>query len=548
MPVLRKLLLTPLILLLIGYVIALKNNVIMYYLYAHAVAYLIWFFLYSLLLRSVLRKFDPDIKNLSGRRKKLFLPVEIFCFLMFHAARQSISRYVKITILYYLTTFVFLCFSIFLAGTLLKPKKTKMIKAALFIMAFALYMFSFHLASMYSSAKIIFSNSEKLKSLPYLTWVSAKDSMQYSGVIKYDEKKAYKGLNFFNPRHTPVVRLMDMQGNVIHTWMPSINLEDGFQYAHLKNDGSVLLAAKEQYLVCCDWGSKIIWKRKARIHHDIRTTKDGDLYILSRREEMVWYDGLPMAILNDYIEVYSPNGEKKKEFSVFNLLKNIPEVTDCTRKHYHSSLIELLQPNLFLNTIKMKFIRKEGDFWFRENSAQDFFHTNSIQVIERDIPGLCKKNDILLSCRQLDLIAIVDMQNGRAIWWWGPGNLIDQHHATLLENNNILVFDNGDARKRHYSRVVELNPFTKTIPWEYKSDPPEKFYSSTRGACQRLPNGNTLITESDAGHVFEVTKEGETVWEFYTPELDVEKQERTAIYRFTRIVNPEEYPALTNLK
>jgi hypothetical protein len=34
------------------------------------------------------------------------------------------------------------------------------------------------------------------------------------------------------------------------------------------------------------------------------------------------------------------------------------------------------------------------------------------------------------------------------------------------------------------------------------------------GNAQRLPNGNTLITESSFGRFFEVTKEGELVWEY----------------------------------
>ena len=34
---------------------------------------------------------------------------------------------------------------------------------------------------------------------------------------------------------------------------------------------------------------------------------------------------------------------------------------------------------------------------------------------------------------------------------------------------------------------------------------------------QRLPNGNTLITEGSDGRVFEVTPDHEIVWEFISP-------------------------------
>lgn len=68
--------------------------------------------------------------------------------------------------------------------------------------------------------------------------------------------------------------------------------------------------------------------------------------------------------------------------------------------------------------------------------------------------------------------------------------------------------------------MKELDPITKTVEWEYKADPPEEFFSSTRGGSQRLSNGNTLITESNRGRVFEVTPSGEKVWELLQPGYD----------------------------
>jgi hypothetical protein len=41
--------------------------------------------------------------------------------------------------------------------------------------------------------------------------------------------------------------------------------------------------------------------------------------------------------------------------------------------------------------------------------------------------------------------------------------------------------------------------------------------SATCGTRARLPNGNTLITESDNGRALEVNRGGEVVWEFYNP-------------------------------
>ena len=68
-----------------------------------------------------------------------------------------------------------------------------------------------------------------------------------------------------------------------------------------------------------------------------------------------------------------------------------------------------------------------------------------------------------------------------------------------------------------YSRVLEVNPNTGEIEWEYMGDPPNSFYSSVGSGAQRLPNGNTLICEQTRGRFLEVTPAKEKVWEFINP-------------------------------
>ena len=68
-----------------------------------------------------------------------------------------------------------------------------------------------------------------------------------------------------------------------------------------------------------------------------------------------------------------------------------------------------------------------------------------------------------------------------------------------------------------YSRVIEVNPATNEIVWKYQDSPAWNFFSPRMGNAQRLPNGNTLITESSFGRFFEVTKEQEIVWEYVNP-------------------------------
>jgi len=96
---------------------------------------------------------------------------------------------------------------------------------------------------------------------------------------------------------------------------------------------------------------------------------------------------------------------------------------------------------------------------------------------------------------------------------------------------NILIFDNGWQRPEgNRSRAVEVDPTTDPldleIVWFYQTNKPTSFYTAYQGACQRLPNGNTLITSTGEGHIFEVdvgdssvspAVKPKIVWEFINP-------------------------------
>ncbi len=70
--------------------------------------------------------------------------------------------------------------------------------------------------------------------------------------------------------------------------------------------------------------------------------------------------------------------------------------------------------------------------------------------------------------------------------------------------------------------MVEFNPRDPDHPvWMYKASKSGKpdwwFFSSFISSAQRLPNGNTFITEGMNGRMFEVTPAGEIVWEYVSP-------------------------------
>ena len=181
--------------------------------------------------------------------------------------------------------------------------------------------------------------------------------------------------------------------------------------------------------------------------------------------------------------------------------------------------------------------------------AFDWAHNNTLQVItdnatyKKEIASggtpRFKPGNIFISYRSNDVIVVIEKSTGKIVWAWGPGIIDGQHKPHILPNGNVLIFDNGTIRG--YSRVIELNPLTEEIEWEYIANPKEDFFSRAISAAQRLPNGNTLICEGGKSRLFEVTPEKEIVWQFINPY----KHEfgRPAIYRCLRY-SPEYVEAL----
>jgi uncharacterized protein (UPF0248 family) len=128
--------------------------------------------------------------------------------------------------------------------------------------------------------------------------------------------------------------------------------------------------------------------------------------------------------------------------------------------------------------------------------------------------------DILASYRPTSTVIRISRDTGKIVWKLGPPMLAGQHAPTLLPSGNVLIFDNGVHRlddSLPFSRVIEVNPVTKEIVWRYQDKPAWNFFSPRMGNAQRLPNGNTLVDEASFGRFFEVTTEGDIVWEYVNP-------------------------------
>jgi hypothetical protein len=84
--------------------------------------------------------------------------------------------------------------------------------------------------------------------------------------------------------------------------------------------------------------------------------------------------------------------------------------------------------------------------------------------------------------------------------------------------------------------VIEIEPADCEIIWSYEETPPIAFFSPISSNAQRLSNGNTLINEGATGRLFEVTAEGEVVWEYINPYFcgPTARDQQNAVFRAYR--------------
>jgi hypothetical protein len=365
---------------------------------------------------------------------------------------------------------------------------------------------------------------EALKGLPYLTWVPSEQSLEKQGVTIHKKKKSFPGFNIYNSRNLAEAYLFNNSGQILHSWSMPESSDVSWMHIEMSGNGDLLAIVENSEIIRLDWNSNLLWRSQGRYHHDIDIAGNGDIYSIARDYSQVTGIGSPKQIVDDHIVILSPDGNLKSRTSIGDIL---------------------LKKRKYFRVIKKWRNMRRG----KDLNDQDVFHTNTLEIIKKDTVinshKLFWKGLILICCRHLGIVAVVDLKKEKVVWEWGTEDLDNPHHPMILDNGNILIFDNGS--ERGYSRIIELNPLTKKIEWEYKADPPEQFFSFSRGSNQKLPNGSVLIAESDRGRVFEITQDGKIVWEFYNPVIREDKKERAAIYRMMRLYDLELYPVLKNL-
>jgi len=299
----------------------------------------------------------------------------------------------------------------------------------------------------------------KLTTLPYLQGYHAPKEKK--GVTIYDKARAYEGLNLFCSGHAPKVYLMTMDGKILHEWgiqfeevwpnpLPFFASEEHKEFirkAYLYSNGDLLAIFAYIGLIKLDKDSNLLWSHLGQNHHDIDIAKNGYIFTLGAEDHtllemrqkypQIRLDGL---IRDDYISVLTPTGDEIRRISVFHAF-------------YDSDYASYLD-----------FTEKKGDI----------FHTNTIDIIPESAAQrypMFEAGDMLISLRNINTIAVIDSEKG-TVKWALSGMWRHQHQSVLLDNGNILLLDNQGGNRHFFfkfdrSRVIEINPFTQEIVWQY---------------------------------------------------------------------------------
>jgi hypothetical protein len=407
--------------------------------------------------------------------------------------------------------------------------------------------------------------------------VCAYEAFQgHTGVILWDEANAMNGYTLFSDGSSTSSHLIDMEGYIVHQWdteflvygnegsensaaqrpglhdrlLPNGNLLRGFRPVMRDEEGNVItrprIGGTSGGVQEFDWDGNLVWQyilsTETKVqHHSFYRMPNGNTLILGW-ERIECADAFALGrdpgtcddaegLWPDYIEEVNPAGEIVWEWRVWDHIGdgpgqfNINAMTDpVILNNYdwtHGNTVEYDQVNDYVMTN----FRNWGELFVIDHGAT---------FVEGD---------------PAQSIANAAGPAGEVIFRWGSPatygagdpprfnddgdqQLFGSHCAVFLGTGdstnfgtlgNILVFDNGWNRPQgNRSRSVEIAPNyddweATEVVWTFQSGDQGSFYTAFQGATQRLPNGNTFVTSTGEGHLFQVTDDGDVVWDFVNP-------------------------------
>lgn len=356
---------------------------------------------------------------------------------------------------------------------------------------------------------------KKMRELEALGYTGGTEPMPaVSGVITYDPKRAYNGYTMVLSSHDTEARLINMRGQTLHTWKfdsstpwttfepaegnPIAGEDNNFEmrrYFHrvkLYPNGDLLAMLYAFGLLKLDKDSNVLWRTPGPVHHDFDVTPDGTIYSLYRLAGMMPEIHPTELVLDEFVAIYSPEGELKRKVSILSAMKNSDYAPALKTVPYYGEI----------------------------------YHSNAVRVLDgrfADRNPAFKAGNVLTSLRHANMVAIVDTETEKMVWaltslWYAQHDprLTDSGTMTVFDNRGVAIYTPGHP-KHVGSRVIEINPFTQEIVWVFTGSNETQLWSDLASGALRLPNGNTFINETRRGRYLEVTPDKQVVWEYINP-------------------------------
>lgn len=390
------------------------------------------------------------------------------------------------------------------------------------------------------------------------------------GVLSYQSEKVAPGYNLIFPNNQPDVFLLNNCGQIINQWTDEPQYRPG-NIAYLLPNGNLIKCKRNNTPVfdpiwaggggaiveMRDWDNNTLWTfvqndSLRRLHHDIAPMPNGNVLMISweqKTEAQAIQAGRNPALLAqaklwpDYILELNP--QTNQIVWEWHAWDHLIQDFDPTKDNYGD--VAAHPERIDIN-------------WDKNNGLPDWMHSNSIDYN----PEL---DQILLSVANFNEVWIIDHsttteeaaghtgglagRGGDLIYRWGnpltyrAGEADDQqlfypHDIHWIDDfispsspyyQSLAVFNNRVTENS--SEVNIFNPSFDNNDWAYPMQAgewlPEGFslsanhpmaeqmYSSTVSSVQLLWNDNLLICAGRNGYTFELTPEGEVVWEYRTP-------------------------------
>jgi hypothetical protein len=361
---------------------------------------------------------------------------------------------------------------------------------------------------------------------------------------------------------TPVAYVVDEFGSVLHKWSNAIHQmepEDnppgylrGWNHVEVDTDGSLFAIVPLRALLKLTPESKVEWSCDVAAHHDLAIRDDGMVFVLTEAPRRVLVDDGEYVILDNLVTLIDRCGVVKSEVSLYDILRtdsDLRRLIDNAIKRRSEIFqrggwpapddqvpLEVVQETqaILMNTGYDGDLRRTLQrLRALPGSPCDVLHTNTLELLDAHPSGIWSRGDLLLCMRELNAVVVVDPASGKVRWWWGAEELSGPHQPSVL-GGHILVFDNGVNERR--TRLVMVNPNTRETVWNWSAQPPQSFFCPLAGGCEQLANGNLLVTNSTTGGAFELTMDGQIVWQLTLPVTAYGKERgRISIYRMSAV-------------